>query len=170
MVTWLVVFILQHGLAFHEIPDILGLNKEDSKVYITDFGENKGLGLIAKIDMKKGEPMVSVPLNYTYTSLSEFPLYSYVSDLETHTIAAVRLIYEKFSGEGFFHKFADTFLSDYNLRTFWSEDQVKVLYDYSLKVFEYQGYAVEWESEYEEVKRRLKDVEIAPKEIFNLTE
>lgn len=171
MILAKVVFLL--GLStctLVEQGDFLGIKITDKKVIIADFGENKGFGLIATQDIAKGEAIVSLPLNYTYTALSEFPMFSYISDLEFHTITAVHLLWDKTSDQGFFKDFAKSFLGDYNLLLFWTPHQKRVLDDYALQVFEHVFYGLDWESEYEIVKKRLENVDGVPSGIFNFTE
>ena len=148
----------------------LNIDLKDSKILVTNFGVNKGYGLIALEDISKDEPIVSVPLNLTFTALSDFPLLPHISDLEFHTVSAARILWDKTRSEGFFHEFTQSFLGDYNLMIFWTDHQRKILHDYSIEVFEFVFYGLDWETEYEKMKDRLKGVEEVPEEFFDRNE
>ena len=148
----------------------LDIDLKDSKVIVTNFGINKGYGLIASEDISKGESLVSVPLNITFTALTDFPLFPYISDLETHTVSAARFLWDKIRSKGFFNEFSKSFLSDYNLLIFWTDHQRGVLNDYAIEVFEFVFYGIDWEKDYEKMKERIRNVPDIPQEYFDRNE
>ncbi|OMJ94169.1 hypothetical protein SteCoe_2650 [Stentor coeruleus] len=161
--------LLATAESLREINNYLDVPFDSTNVGVVYLGESKGYGLILKKDVKKGEILASIPYNYTFSSLSYFPLYPYISDMEFHTIIAVRFIWEKNQPGTFFHKFTQSFNSDYNLVIFWDDDLKKTITEYSIFYEDYDFYGKNWEKEYEEVKNRLKNIPEAPKDIYNLT-
>lgn len=166
----ILLLLLATAESFREIKNHLGVPFDSNNLGVTYLGETKGYGLILKKDVKKGQALASIPYNYTFSSLSYFPLYPYISDMEFHTIIAVRFLWEKNQPGTFFHKFTQSFNSDYNLVIFWDEHLKRTLISYAVFYEDYDFYGKNWEQEYEEVKKRFEDVPEAPKDIYNITD
>lgn len=131
------------------------------------FYEGKGLGLEVQKDLNPGEFVICTKKHEKITSIDEYELSKYTSQLDGFGKLKVRVLYHKFMSNqsDFFTTYIKTLPNTFFHYKQISQSHKDLLTNLTLMDFEYED--SDSDEKYNEIKSALKDVEGVPDEMLD---